>query len=167
MGHVQAVCRKCGYRFNSGIVMTGGSTGTMERNTSQCPHCGGAAEIPDGFYRDGILQALRQSDLSTDELIRLRGSIQSALTSKKPVQTNRAVDDAIAAVPGLAERWMPQTPGDRIALLTALLTAIAILLALRPTGANVTINNTTNVTKNVTVVQQDKPHEGDDRPRLR
>ena len=34
-GYVQAICHQCGHSFNSGNVMTGGSSGTLQHNTSQ------------------------------------------------------------------------------------------------------------------------------------
>jgi len=34
-GDVQAICHQCGHSFNSGNVMTGGSSGTLQHNTSQ------------------------------------------------------------------------------------------------------------------------------------
>ena len=166
MGHVQAVCHKCGHHFNSGIVMEGGSTGTLRGNTSQCPRCGDMAPIPDGSYRDGILQALRDSDLDRNDLLRLRESIQSALQSHKLQQTSNAVNEAMAVAPGLAERWKPQTPADRYAFLQALLAAIALLLILRPALQTTINNNTTIINKTVTVVQHDEPRndEGSEAP---
>lgn len=143
--------------------MMGGATSTIRNVTSRCPRCSGRATIPDGRYIGGILQALRQSNLSTDDLIRLRDSIQSALTSQGPLQTSIAVNDVITAVPSLAARWTPQSPADRYALLAALLAALTIILGLHPAEINNTINNTIN---NVAFLQQGEPCGMGDGPKL-
>jgi hypothetical protein len=84
--------------------------------------------------------------MSRDEMVRMRDSVKAALDSKRSAQSARVLNQAMAAMPTLAEKWSPQTPADRYALLGVLLAALSILITLqsaRPSVTNTTINKTT------------------------
>lgn len=92
-----AFCPSCGLIFSSPIAV-GNVTGlTLAGVRTNCPRCGGTAELPDGTYdvTEDTIHVLAGSELTRNRMLRLSEILEAARAGE---MTDDETIDAVADV---------------------------------------------------------------------
>lgn len=135
MANPPAYCSNCGAIFPSPISILGGGRVTLVGNITNCPRCGGAANILDGVFgvTNGVLQLLSGPQITRDVLRAVTTLIERAVRKEITPQDLEKEVTAINPELGAAVSEITKSPWP-LAVLTIL------MLALQQCNLNVDVN---------------------------
>lgn len=141
MVNLPAVCKKCGFSFGSGIVIENCSNSTFTGNTSQCPKCGGVAEILDCttdssgnlHFAKSAFNVLSSPAVAYDTLDKLKVIIveQQKTEKKEAGDFIKAIELEVPELSDLTNLIVPANPSDFYSMLGFLLTLVLFIQTMR------------------------------------
>jgi hypothetical protein len=143
MATVPAACMTCGAVFWMRLPFGGASVVELRSNVTNCPICGGWAQIADGlfqFTRDG-LAVISAPDVTHQMLAALHGLLHRAYEQDLPVEEIKRQAEAIS--PGFGRLFDPTTwsPEVKSAVIGALAAVLIAWMTLRQEPVTVNVNS--------------------------
>lgn len=172
MANIPARCRQCGHVWDGAgaVGLTGGANVVNYGSTTQCPKCGGPADLADGHFTtdsDDDLVIVDGPQWSHDFIESLRSTlpaiveenprdIAAAVAQKVDAQLGATIADAVDA--GLAAQGKPTNQRRRHQLAKRVVYGLIALVAFDYTGA---VDNVTWVAERAQMLFEYVAQHGD------